>query len=188
MIKRVILCVICSLMFSACDAGGGNTSGETMNSISGERYDPIDLDAVTEATTGMIISGALDHNTGEVNAYWIRLGNKLEPYRNLEVETRNGYLLRFTHLASLVEGTYPIDLTLDTLPDDGEVAGGLLYLWSPDEAEQFIHNPQGSLTVRFQGLDILGSFTMTAENLAGESVSIVGQFVSQESESAVRTN
>ena len=188
MIKRVIFCVICSLILSACDTGGGNTSGATINNTSGASYAPINLDAVTESTTGMIISGAIDHNTGEVNAFWIPLGNKLVSYRNLEVETRNGYLLRFTHLTSLSEGTHPIDFMLDTLPGDDEVAGGLLYLWSPDEALQFTHNPQGTLTVRYQGLDIIGSFNLTVENLAGESVSIVGQFISQESESAVRTN
>jgi len=187
MIKRVILCVTCLLILSACDTGGSNTSGGTINNASGESYAPIDLDVITESTTGMILTGAIEHNTGEVNAYLVRLGNKLESYRNLEVETRNGYLLRFTVLGSLVDGTYPIDLTLDTLPNN-QVAGGLLYLWSPDETEQFIHNPQGSLTVRFQGEDILGSFTMTVENLAGDSVSIVGQFISQETESAVRTN
>jgi hypothetical protein len=187
MIKRVMMCVICSILLSACDTSGGNISGIT-NDVSGESYVPINLDAITEATSGMVISGAIDHNTGEVEAFWIRLDRRLDAYRNIEVETRNGYLLRLMHLTSLDEGTYPINTSLDTLPTDINIAGGLLYLWSPDEAQQFTHNPQGSLTIRTQDLEIFGSFTMTAENLTGDSITINGQFFSQESASAVRTN
>lgn len=188
MIKRVMMCVISLLVLSACDTGGNNASSSTTNSITGESYTPINLETATAGTTGMIISGAIDHNTGDVDAFWIRLGNRLESYRNIEVETRNGYLLRLTHLASSSDGTYPINTSLDIVPDDDNFAGGLLYLWSPDEAEQFIYNPQGSITVTFQNNIIAGSFTMTAENLAGESVSIEGIFSTQESGSAVSTN
>lgn len=188
MIKRVMMCAICLILLSACDTGGDNSSGINSNGVSGENYAPINLDTVTEATSGMVISGAIDHNTGEVEAFWIRLDRRLDSYRNIEVETRNGYLLRLMHPISLGEGTHPINTTLDTLPTDTNIAGGLLYLWSPDEAQQFTHNPQGSLTIRYQDEEIFGSFTMTAENLAGDSITINGQFFSQESDSAVRTN
>jgi len=188
MIKRVMMCVICLLLFSACDTGGNNPSDSTTNSITGESYPLINFDTVTVGTTGMIISGAMDHNTGEVNAYWIRLGDRLESYRHIEVETRNGYLLRLTHLASSSDGTYPINTSLETIPTDENFAGGLLYLWSPDESKQYIYNPEGTVTVSFDGDNISGSFTMTVENLAGESVTMEGIFTSQESASAVRTN
>jgi hypothetical protein len=188
MIKRVIMCVICLMLLSACDTGGGNTSSATENDNLGRPYVPIDLDTINEGSSGMIMSGAIDHNTGHVDAFLIRKGNRFESHNNLEIESRNGYLLRLTLYSGLSEGTYPINTTLDTTPTEAEIAGGLLYLWSPDEAQQFIRNPQGSLTLTFQEDEILGSFTMTAENLAGESVSIEGQFYAKESTSAVREN
>lgn len=185
MIKHVMMLILCVIALSACDS---NSSGVTVNNAaSGESYIPINLTEISETTTGMVISGAINHNTGEVDAFWIRADRGLEAYRNIEVETRNGYLLRLTHNVSLTEGTHPITKTLDTEPlMDNEVAGGLLYLWSPDEEKQFTRNPHGTLTIRWVNQDILGTFSLTVENVSGEQVTIDGRFYTRESESAVR--
>jgi len=171
------------MILSACD---NNSSGVTVNSVSGESYRPIDLTNIEETTTGMIITGAIEHNTGDIDAYWIRADRGIDAYRNIEVETRNGYLLRLTHSILLTEGTHPINMTLDTETlVDNQIAGGLLYLWSPDEAKQFTQNPQGTLTIRYDDIEVYGVYNLTVENLAGEQVNLAGQFYSEESASAV---
>lgn len=184
MIKQMILCVLCLMLLSACDTGG-NPSGATVNSVSGETYIPIDLETATETTSGMIMSGAIDHNTGDVDAFWIRADRGLDAYRNIEVETRNGYLLRLTHQAGLTDGTYPINATLDSDLSETDIAGGVLYLWSPDESQQFTQNPQGTITIQIDDLETFGTFSITLENDSGEQVMIEGQFFAEESGSAV---
>ena len=182
MIKRVMISVLCMILLSACDTGS-NTSGGVVNSGS---YAPIDLSTASEDMSGMILAGALDHNTGGVDAFWIPTTRGQDAYRNLEVETRNGYLLRFFHRTGIPDGTYPIDTTLNTTPADTSIAGGLLYLWSPDEALQFTQNPIGTLTIRHEGNNLIGEFSLSVENLAGDSVVIEGQFYTQFTESALR--
>lgn len=158
-----------------------------MNRASGESYVPINLTEITPTTTGMVISGAIEHNTGEVDSFWIRADRGLDAYRNIEIEARNGYLLRLTHSILLTEGTHPINMTLDTETlIDNQVAGGLLYLWSPDPQQQYTLNPQGTLTVDFIDAEILGTFSLTVENPAGEQVTIEGRFYTEESASAIQ--
>jgi len=185
MIKQVMMLILCVLALSACDS---NSSGVTVNNgTTGESYIPINLTEISETTTGMVISGAIDHNTGEVDAFWIRADRGYDAFRNIEVETRNGYLLRLTHNVALTEGTHPITKTLDAESIVGnEVAGGLLYLWSPDEAKQFTQNPQGTLTIKWVNQKVLGTFSLTVENIEGEQVTIDGRFFTEESASAVR--
>lgn len=184
MIKRLMMLIICMLVVSACDNSASTT---TVNRVAGESYQPINLTEATQGTTGMVISGAIDHNTGEVDAFWIRVDRGLDAYRNIEVETRNGYLLRLNHNIDLTEGTHPISFSLDTETlTDNQIAGGLLYLWSPDESEQFTQNPQGDLTIQFIDNQIQGSFSFTVENLAGEQVKLEGKFTAPESDSAIR--
>ena len=179
MIKRVMISVMCLLLLSACDTGGGNTS-----SANGS-YVPIDLTASPDDMSGMIISGAIDHNTGGVDAFWIPTTRGENTYRNIELDTRNGYLLRLFHRGGISDGTYPIDTPLDTTPVDTSIAGGLLYLWSPDESLQFMQNPVGTLTIRHENSELLGTFALAVENLAGESVVIEGKFVTELTESAL---
>ena len=186
MIKQLIMCILYITLLSACDTGGGNSSNVIVDNSTGETFVPIDLDVITDTTTGMIISGAIDHNTGEVDAFYIRADRGLDSYRNIEVETRNGYLLRLTHRTGLDEGTYPITLNLETLPTGNDIAGGLLYLWSPEDEQQFVNNPDGTLSIEYRGEDVLGAFMLTVENSEGGQVSIEGQFFTQESASAVR--
>jgi len=183
MIQRVVLCVLCMFVLSACDAGGDSAPAVITNNDS---YVPFDVENTSTSATGMIISGAINHNTGEVLAFSLPLDRQQGAYRHVEIETRNGYILRLFHRVGIPAGTYPITTTLDTTPPDTEFGAGLLFLWSPDPADQFTSNPQGTVTIDYDNENILGSFTVTAENVAGESVEIVGQFYTQDTISVLR--
>ncbi len=182
MVKRIMMCMMCFMVLSACDSG---TPSSPINDDPNS-YLPIDLETVTETASGMVMTGAIDHNTGEVLSFSIPVDYGQAAFRNLEVETRNGYLLRFVHRTGIPSGTYPITTVVGSPPIDSEVAGGLLYLWSPNDAEQFTVNPQGSITLDFQDDDVLGRYNLTVENPAGAVVNITGQLFAQESTSVLR--
>lgn len=187
MIQRVALCIICLLVLSACDSGDTAPSNVATNNISSDSYDPIDLDNALENISGMVISGALNHNSGDVPAFSlpVDLGGD-EVYRYLEVESRNGYIVRLVHHYQLPAGTYPITTQLGTFAPRDEFAAGLLNLWSPDPTVQYTLNPQGTVTIRYEGDFTAGMFSFTAENSAGESVTVDGQFYAREVDSIVR--
>lgn len=181
MIKYVLVWMICIVALSACDAGASTSPNNTINA---DTFSPIDLENTTITASGMVMSGAIDRNTGEVSSFSLPFDIGQRAYRNLEVDAGDGYLLRFVHRTGLEAGTYPITVMLGEIPADTEIAGGLLYLWSPDPAEQFTVNPQGTITLDFTDQDTFATYELTVENPAGESVEIVGQLYAEEGVSA----
>jgi hypothetical protein len=88
------------------------------------------------------------------------------------------------HRTGIEDGTYPITVMLGDIPADTEIAGGLLYLWSPEPDQQFTLNPQGTITLEFIEQDTFATYDLTVENPAGETIEIVGQLYAEESISA----
>lgn len=175
MINRVALFVVCMIVMSACDSGGTAPPARTSASAS-DSFIPIDLETAPESLSGMIMSGALDHNSGDVSAYAMERNVAGPSYQQIDIDTRTDYILRLVHLIGLPEGEYPITTSANLNPPDNEFSAGLLNLWSPDEAEQYTVNPQGTVTLSYDGEYVNGDYSLTVQNLAGDTVTINGQY------------
>lgn len=173
--KQFIMLVLCMLLISACDSGGGDTSNQNSNATSSGGVTTLSVETATEEDTFMDISGALTLNTGSVNAYWIQMESADYPVYVIEIEGRDGYLGRLAYSSELQAGTYQINNPLDAeYTQEGIFTAGLLYLHSPDESKQYRNSPTGTITIHFGDQRIIGVFEFTASNSSGSTVTVKG--------------
>ncbi len=175
----VALCLVCLMVLSACDSGAAVPPARTADEIS-QNYLPIDLENVPENVSGMVMSGALNHNSGDVIAQAIQIIDQSPTYQHIDIETRSDYLLRLVHLFGMPEGEYPITTSFDSDPPENEFSVGLLNLWSPNDDDRYTVNPQGTVTLRYENGYVFGTYSLTVQNPAGDTVEIVGQYYAAE--------
>lgn len=177
---RIGFVMLLVLLLAGCGGGetdsGGGVAVDSVNTFNAAALD--DFTLLSPGTYTLSVSGAIELELGSSETFAEERPTNNFTRRVVEVgDSAQGYLVRIIFSGLPDAGTYPLAPLGSDLQAEGVFAAGLLYMLSPDPAQQFRDNIQGTITIG-DDLDLLSAtFEFTATSESGDrTVTVRGAF------------